>query len=547
MLSRSNDTIFLSKGGFITLPADLVNDGDSDSLNEIQVITLNGNLVSISKGGGSVQLPSDLVNDADSSIYNEIQTLSLLNDTLYLTDGGSIFLGGYKNSSIINDSSSASSGGNDTIVGPRTLGGNQTTWLIDSVYIPGSLISSIDLKYNVSSLERFEMRVLNRQQFKQYMSGINPLAGLPLSEPSQSLTFYSDVFSTSVRGGSCCGVAYRDIELNNYRSYKVNYTHNDRGYNTALIITKSRHEVLHIENPTDRLYIFTKGSNTHIDYRAEFSSNSVNSNGGGIQSFDNDSTNELQTLYISNDTIYLTNGGYIVLPSSIYSSSSAASSAPIDYLTLTGTVAGTLNPTTITSGANMNKVTVPADKVYNIRHVKLVGAGVQHNQRLKINGIEIWHNTDDNGDCDIWLGPGDELEHFPGEWGGANGSFSDSWLISIHIYDSSQVARTTILTGTVAGTLNPTTITSGANMNKVTVPADKVYNIRHVKLVGAGVQHNQRLKINGIEIWHNTDDNGDCDIWLGPGDELEHFPGEWGGANGSFSDSWLISIREYDK
>ena len=286
VLSLNGDTIFLSQGGFITLPADLVNDNDSDSLNEIQTITINGALISISKGGGTIQLPIDRVNDQDSSIFNELQSLSFTNDTLYLSDGGSVYLGGYNSGSTSNPTNQTTFGftnGNDTIVGPRSLGGNQTTWVIDSVYVPGGLVHDIDLKYNVSSLDRYEMRILNRQQFNQYLSGINPLAGLPLSEPTQSLNFYSEVFSTNIRGGSCCGVVYRDIELTNYRSNKVNYTHNDRGYSQS-VITKVRHEQIHLENPTDKVYIFSKGSNTHIDYRAGLSNYSnASSNGSSSQ------------------------------------------------------------------------------------------------------------------------------------------------------------------------------------------------------------------------------------------------------------------------
>ena len=38
---------------------------------------------------------NDLVDDADSNPVNELQTISFTNDTLYLSNGGSVFLGGY--------------------------------------------------------------------------------------------------------------------------------------------------------------------------------------------------------------------------------------------------------------------------------------------------------------------------------------------------------------------------------------------------------------------------------------------------------------------
>ena len=43
VLSISNDTIFLSNGGFAKLPTDQVDDSDADSTNEIQSLTLVGN------------------------------------------------------------------------------------------------------------------------------------------------------------------------------------------------------------------------------------------------------------------------------------------------------------------------------------------------------------------------------------------------------------------------------------------------------------------------------------------------------------------------
>jgi len=90
-LSISNDTIYLSNGGFVTLPTDQVNDADDDPTNELQVLSLNGDTVFLSNGGFIV-LPSDNVNDADSDPNNEIQVLSISNDTIYLSSGGYVTL-----------------------------------------------------------------------------------------------------------------------------------------------------------------------------------------------------------------------------------------------------------------------------------------------------------------------------------------------------------------------------------------------------------------------------------------------------------------------
>lgn len=50
VLSISNDTIFLSDGGFVKLPEDLVDDADSDASNEIQQLSSNGDTIFISNG-----------------------------------------------------------------------------------------------------------------------------------------------------------------------------------------------------------------------------------------------------------------------------------------------------------------------------------------------------------------------------------------------------------------------------------------------------------------------------------------------------------------
>jgi len=73
VLSISNDTIFLSGGGFIKLPADLVDDADADAANELQTISKNGNTVTLSNNGGSF---TDAVDDADADASNELQTIS---------------------------------------------------------------------------------------------------------------------------------------------------------------------------------------------------------------------------------------------------------------------------------------------------------------------------------------------------------------------------------------------------------------------------------------------------------------------------------------
>jgi hypothetical protein len=77
MLSLTGNQISLSQGGgIITL-------SDNNSTNELQTVALAGTTVTLSAGGGSFS-----INDADADPANEIQLLSLVGDTIHLSNGG---------------------------------------------------------------------------------------------------------------------------------------------------------------------------------------------------------------------------------------------------------------------------------------------------------------------------------------------------------------------------------------------------------------------------------------------------------------------------
>jgi len=90
-ISISNDTVYLQNGGFVKLPQDLVDDADNNPNNEIQVLSISNDTVYL-QNGGFVKLPQDLVDDADNNPNNEIQALSISNDTVYLQNGGFVKL-----------------------------------------------------------------------------------------------------------------------------------------------------------------------------------------------------------------------------------------------------------------------------------------------------------------------------------------------------------------------------------------------------------------------------------------------------------------------
>ena len=140
-LSISNDTVYLSNGGFVKLPAGFngqyssltgaptnvsafTNDTgyltsftevDGSITNELQALTLSNDTIYLSNGG-FVKLPAGfngqyssltgaptnvsaftndagyLISELDGSVTNELQTLSISNDTVYLSNGGFVKL-----------------------------------------------------------------------------------------------------------------------------------------------------------------------------------------------------------------------------------------------------------------------------------------------------------------------------------------------------------------------------------------------------------------------------------------------------------------------
>ncbi|HNW51356.1 MAG TPA: tail fiber domain-containing protein [Prolixibacteraceae bacterium] len=81
VLSKNGDMVTLSKGGGMIS----INDSDADPMNEIQTISKVGNLVTLTKNGGGFV---DAVDDADADPTNEIQQLTKSGNTLTLSKGG---------------------------------------------------------------------------------------------------------------------------------------------------------------------------------------------------------------------------------------------------------------------------------------------------------------------------------------------------------------------------------------------------------------------------------------------------------------------------
>tara|TARA_R110002050_G_scaffold147017_1_gene272631 strand:+ start:9393 stop:12767 length:3375 start_codon:yes stop_codon:yes gene_type:complete len=90
-LSLSNDTIFLSNGGFVKLP--------------VLSVGFNGQYANLLGAPTNVSFFTNdsgyLTSEMDGSITNEIQTMTFSNDSIHLTSGGNVDLSGYDNSAAI--------------------------------------------------------------------------------------------------------------------------------------------------------------------------------------------------------------------------------------------------------------------------------------------------------------------------------------------------------------------------------------------------------------------------------------------------------------
>jgi len=206
-----------------------------------------------------------------------------------------------------------------------------------------------------------------------------------------------------------------------------------------------------------------------------------------------------------------------------------------------GTVSGGMNPDIITSGSVMTPIVVPAGKVYRIKNVYLSRQAANHHNSILINDVKIFSN-DMNVSTEVWLKAGDIITSKPGEWSGQNGGFEDNWGLTIMVYSSIVGQDVLTFNGNVYGGLNPTTISGGSVMDPIIVPANKYYVLKYVYIDGTGSGHNYGIRINGNYYWSGSN-NKTVDQLLIPGDIITLTAGDWGGFNGSYSDTWFLSLK----
>ena len=269
-----NDSIYLA--GLIN--SHIQNDADIDSTNEIQNLSLAGNILNIS-GGNSVTLPSGGVVSNDNDSTNEIQSLSRNLDTLFISESNYIVL---PSGSINTDDQNLSVSGDTLYIEDGTpvvltkylnTDGQSLSLLGNNLSISGG--NSVTLPAGGSSNDN---------------DSTNEIQNLTLS----SDTMFISKGNYVVLPSGSINTDNQNLNLSGDTLYIED--------GTAVLLSK------YLDN-TDSQSLSLTGSTLSIS-----GGNSVTLPAGGAPNNDNDSTNEIQALSMSGDTIYLSNGGFVKLP-----------------------------------------------------------------------------------------------------------------------------------------------------------------------------------------------------------------------------------------
>jgi hypothetical protein len=147
VLTRSNDTIYLSQGGFVVLPSDQVNDADSDSTNELQSLTLSGRNLSISQGN-TVPLPADsnttytltgYTTGGSTGYLIQLEGSDSVNHGIRFNAGPGINLGGSRNNYTVSTTNAVPSQAGSSY--GDMLFWNGTQWTTVPVGNPGDILT----------------------------------------------------------------------------------------------------------------------------------------------------------------------------------------------------------------------------------------------------------------------------------------------------------------------------------------------------------------------------------------------------------------------
>ena len=284
------------------------NDLDTDPNNEIQTLTLSGNLLEIS-GGNSVNLPANTDN----------QTLSISGTTLTISGGNSITIPDNQTLTLTGNSLSISNG--NTVNLPSDSD-NQTLSLSGSILgiSNGNNITLPTLLDNDTANELQTLSIINGSLS---ISNGNTVT-LPPDSDNQTLTLSGNTLNILNGNSIALPTSLDNDSTNELQTLSLN--------NDTLSISNGNNIVIPVN--TDNQTLSLNGSNLSISggntislpQSTDSQTLSISgtqlsiSNGNNINlpiSIDNDTTNEIQTLSFNNGVISISKGNNVTLPTSL--------------------------------------------------------------------------------------------------------------------------------------------------------------------------------------------------------------------------------------
>lgn len=299
VLSFSNDTLFLSQGGRVFL-GQLNESGDIQNL--ITKVQTDSTRFQDSLFQLKANLTSHLSTDLDSDSTNELQILSFSNDSMYLSNGGFVFLGHLNQSS--------------------------ETQNLFSKILTDSLVLSDSLNQLKTNFSNHVFSDLDTDQTNEI----------------QMLSLSNDTLSLSNGGNITLGHLDQNAEIQNLNT-KVLADSNQFADSLTQVNSKIQNHIavdLDTDN-TNEIQVLSLVNNTlflsnggsiilgHLDQSAEIQNLNAKVLADSVQfsdsltqirndisfyatsDLDKDSTNEIQALFLSNDTLYLSNGGAVFI------------------------------------------------------------------------------------------------------------------------------------------------------------------------------------------------------------------------------------------
>ncbi|MEZ5008607.1 MAG: tail fiber domain-containing protein [Chitinophagales bacterium] len=272
-ISISNDTIYLEDGGFVVLPSGTVDTDDQT----LTVTNQSSDSVSIQIADGNEVIFN--IEDADADPTNELQDLIQLSDTSFVISG--------TNDTIVINSQA---GTDDQIISIS----NDTIYLEDGgfVVLPGGVVDTDDQAISISN----DTIYLEDGGFVVLPSGTVDTDDQTLTVTNQS----SDSVSIQIADGNEVTLNIEDADADPTNELQDLIQLSDTsfvisGTNDTIVISSSAgtdDQIISISN--DTIYLEDGGF--------------VVLPGGVVDTDD-------QAISISNDTIYLEDGGFVVLPS----------------------------------------------------------------------------------------------------------------------------------------------------------------------------------------------------------------------------------------